>query len=158
MVKFSIYLNRRVFGMVSAIFTRKTHFVRNWLLFCTPSHFCREVYSNRKEFAPKESKFFSFKVAGWYIQLILVISTSLISNNRLSRSKALVPAYIFVKCGCANYVFRNSANLICRGTDISKYFSESLGIRDNEWLYTLNIRTLQLHTTFVLTHNENMPI
>ena len=26
----------------------------------------------------------------------------------------------------------NSANLICRGTDISKYFRESLGIRDNE--------------------------
>ena len=28
--------------------------------------------------------------------------------------------------------FLNSANLICRGTDISKYFRESLGIRDNE--------------------------
>ena len=26
----------------------------------------------------------------------------------------------------------NSANLICRSTDISKYFRESLGIRDNE--------------------------
>ena len=44
--------------------------------------------------------------------------------------------YIFVKCGCSNYFFLNSANLICRGTDISKYFRESLGIRDNEsWLY-----------------------
>ena len=40
--------------------------------------------------------------------------------------------YIFVKCGCSNYCFLNSANLICRGTDISKYFRESLGIRDNE--------------------------
>ena len=40
--------------------------------------------------------------------------------------------YIFVKCGCSNYFFLNSANLICRGTDISKYFRESLGIRDNE--------------------------
>ena len=39
--------------------------------------------------------------------------------------------YIFVKCGCANYFFLNPANLICRGTDISKYFRESLGIRDN---------------------------
>ena len=38
--------------------------------------------------------------------------------------------YKFVKCGCSNYV--SSANLICRSTDISKYFSESLGIRDNE--------------------------
>ena len=28
--------------------------------------------------------------------------------------------------------FLNSANLICRGTDISKYFRESVGIRDNE--------------------------
>ena len=28
--------------------------------------------------------------------------------------------------------FLNSANLICRGTDISKYLRESLGIRDNE--------------------------
>ena len=28
--------------------------------------------------------------------------------------------------------FFNSANLICRGTDISKYFRESLGLRDNE--------------------------
>ena len=29
-------------------------------------------------------------------------------------------------------IFLNSANLKCRGTDISKYFRESLGIRDNE--------------------------
>ena len=29
-------------------------------------------------------------------------------------------------------VFLNSANLICRGTDISKYSRESLGLRDNE--------------------------
>ena len=28
--------------------------------------------------------------------------------------------------------FLNSANLICRTTDISKYFRESLGVRDNE--------------------------
>ena len=27
--------------------------------------------------------------------------------------------YIFVKCGCTNYFFLNSANLVCRGTDIS---------------------------------------
>ena len=39
---------------------------------------------------------------------------------------------IFVKSGCSNYCFLNSANLICRGTDISKYFRESLGIQDNE--------------------------
>ena len=29
-------------------------------------------------------------------------------------------------------VFLTSATLICRGTDISKYFRESVGIRDNE--------------------------
>ena len=28
--------------------------------------------------------------------------------------------------------FLNSANLICRATDISKYLRESLGLRDNE--------------------------
>ena len=28
--------------------------------------------------------------------------------------------------------FLSSANLICRDTDISKYFRESLGLRDNE--------------------------
>ena len=40
--------------------------------------------------------------------------------------------YIVVKCGCSNNFFLNSANLICRGTDILKYLIESLGIRDNE--------------------------
>ena len=40
--------------------------------------------------------------------------------------------HIFVKCGCLNYFFLISENLICRGTDISKCFRGSLGIRDNE--------------------------
>ena len=40
--------------------------------------------------------------------------------------------HIFVKCGCSNYFFLNSANLICRGTDILKYFREFLGIRVND--------------------------
>ena len=38
-------------------------------------------------------------------------------------------------------VFLTLLTLICRGTDISKYFSESLGIRDNEsrlYLYCLH--------------------
>ena len=30
------------------------------------------------------------------------------------------------------YFFLNSANLICRGMDISRCFRESFGIRDNE--------------------------
>ena len=37
-------------------------------------------------------------------------------------------------------VFLTLSTLICRGTDISKCFSESLGIRDNESrLYTLYV-------------------
>ena len=48
----------------------------------------------------------------------------------ISKFKSPV-TYIFVKRGCSNYFFLISANLICRGTDISKYFRESLGIRDN---------------------------
>ena len=42
-----------------------------------------------------------------------------------------------------NYFFLNSANLICRGTDISKYFGESHGIRDNESrLYLMELQTV----------------
>ena len=51
--------------------------------------------------------------------------------------------YSFVKCGWSVYFFLNSANLTCRGTDISKYFSESLGLQDNE---------SQLH---ILVKNQN---
>ena len=43
--------------------------------------------------------------------------------------------YKFVKCGCSNYFFLNSENLICRGTDISKCFRESLGIPEQESMY-----------------------
>ena len=37
-----------------------------------------------------------------------------------------------VKCGRSIYFFLISANLICRGTDISKYFRAPLGLQDNE--------------------------
>ena len=40
--------------------------------------------------------------------------------------------HILLKCGCLNYFFLNSSNLICRGMDISKYFRGFLAIRDNE--------------------------
>ena len=50
--------------------------------------------------------------------------------------------------------FLNSANFICRGTDILKYLGESLGLRDNESrLYcwkrckTPNHHHLSVHTT-----------
>ena len=37
-----------------------------------------------------------------------------------------------MKCGCSIYFFINSVNRICRGTGISKYLRQSLGLRDNE--------------------------
>ena len=39
--------------------------------------------------------------------------------------------YEFGTFGCQIF-FLNSGNLICRSTDISMYFRESLGVRDNE--------------------------
>ena len=36
------------------------------------------------------------------------------------------------KIGCSIGIFLNSANLICRSTDISKCFTESLRLPDNE--------------------------
>ena len=109
------------------------------------------------------------------MQSTLVISTSLISNNRLPRSENLVHVstqrstnrqqnimekrrncslgaispllhnifnislteesnYIFIllKVVVRLIIFLNSANLICRSTDISKCFRESFGYRDNE--------------------------
>ena len=44
-----------------------------------------------------------------------------------------------MKCGCTIYFILNSANVICQSTDISKYFRESLGLRDNESRLYLNI-------------------
>ena len=57
--------------------------------------------------------------------------------------------HIFVKCGCSNYFFLNSANLICRGTDIWKYFRESFRIRDNESLLYFDQATSFTHTESV---------
>ena len=116
------------------------------------------MYNDKNEFRPKG-----------YIQANLVISNSLISNYRLSRSENLVPVltmttgnkimwkrgefssfsyyfiyiYIFLTSGVKLHihllnvvvqviVFLTLSTLICRGTDISKCLSESLGIRDNE--------------------------
>ena len=103
------------------------------------------------------------------MQSTLVISTTLISNNRLSRSENLVPVLTWKSknskqnivekrrnCSLFHNIFNISltsgvklhihllnvfvrfivfltfATLIFRGTDISKCFRESLGIRDNE--------------------------
>ena len=37
-----------------------------------------------------------------------------------------------MKCGCLKHFILNFANLICQGTDISKYFRESDRFRDIE--------------------------
>ena len=122
------------------------------------------------------------------IQLTLVISNSLISNNRLSRRENLVPVLtqrstnrqqnivekrrncslgaisplfhnIFnislnlgvqlhihsVKGGCSINCFPRFATRICRSTDISKCFIESLGVRDNESRLYILYRVLSLH-------------
>ena len=50
----------------------------------------------------------------------------------ISLSSGVKIAYSFVKRDYLIYFFLNTANLICRGTDISKYFRESLRLRDNE--------------------------
>ena len=91
------------------------------------------------------------------IQSNLIISNSHISNYRLSRSENLVPVLtwnydnrffrkeekMLLTSGVKLHihllnvvvqfiVFLTLSTLICRGTDISKYFSKSLGIRNNE--------------------------
>ena len=44
-----------------------------------------------------------------------------------------------MKFGCSIGLFLSSAHLICRSTDISKYFRGSLRLRDNESrLYKIN--------------------
>ena len=69
--------------------------------------------------------------------------------------------YTFVKCGCSIYFFLNSSNLICRGTDISRYFRESIRIRDNESrLYFLCInpyREMQRKSIAYMTYIKRNP-
>ena len=49
-------------------------------------------------------------------------------------------------------VFLTLSTLICRGMDISKYFSESLGIRDNESrLYILSHGIIHQHLPFTVS-------
>ena len=86
----------------------------------------------RGEIAPKEQFLLFFTLFYIYI-----------SNFRSQIT------YSFVKCVVQFIVFLTVSTLICRGTDISKCFSESLGIRDNEsrlylfsdtsWSFSYNI-------------------
>ena len=51
-------------------------------------------------------------------------------------SRVQLSIYLLKVVNRISFFFLNSVNLICRSTDISKYFRESLGLRDNEsWLY-----------------------
>ena len=52
----------------------------------------------------------------------------------------------------------NSANLICRSTDISKYFRESLGIRDNESRLYIYIYRVFLAQDFENALNKKQPL
>ena len=52
-------------------------------------------------------------------------------------------------------VFLTLSTLICRGTDISKYFSESLGIRDNESRLYFILYFLPIHVTKAYFHRTN---
>ena len=75
----------------------------------------KKILWKRGEIAPKEQFHNSFNV-------------SLTSRDQL---------HIYLLNVVVRIFFHNSANLICRGTDISKYLIKSLGIRDNEnRLYT----------------------
>ena len=53
----------------------------------------------------------------------------------------------FVKCGCSIYFFLNFANLLCRGTDISKHSESPLDFeitrRSTVYLFQLRIRIIR---------------
>ena len=77
--------------------------------------FNTEIYQQATKYCGKEEKF-------------LLFSTIFLYNSNFRRQIK----YSYVKCGCSIYFFLNSANLIYRATDISNYFRQSLGLRDNE--------------------------
>ena len=63
-------------------------------------------------------------------------------------------AYTFVKCGCSIY-FSLILQTWCRSTDISKYFRESLGIRDNKsWRYSISRNTMIVYKWHVHKRND----
>ena len=71
-----------------------------------------------KEYCGKEEKLLLRSNFSSFPQYFQYISNF---NSRIT--------HIFVECGYSSCFYLNSANLIC--TDISRYFRESLGIRDN---------------------------
>ena len=64
--------------------------------------------------------------------------------------------FILLKVVVRLIVFLMSANLICRSTDISKSFIESLGVRDNESrLYIYNQKHCDETKQMVLWRSED---
>ena len=55
------------------------------------------------------------------------------------------PTRSFVKFGCSIAIFLSSAHLICRSTDISKYFRGSLRLHDNESRLYIVMRPKYVH-------------
>ena len=76
-----------------------------------------KIMWKRGEIAPKEQFLLFSKLFCIYIYI----------SNFCSQI-----TYSFVKCVVQFIVFLTPSTLICRDTDISKCFSESLGIRDNK--------------------------
>ena len=66
--------------------------------------------------------------------------------------------YKFVKYGCLNYFFLKSENLICQGTDISKCFRESLGIRDNESRLYIYLGLFLLYLIKIISFHLAQPL
>ena len=77
------------------------------------------------------------KFCGKEEKLLLGAISPLFHNNfNITLTSGVKLHFHFCEIWLLGLFFLISAHLICRGTDISKYFSESLGLWDNEsWLY-----------------------
>ena len=75
-----------------------------------------KVLQQVTKYCGKEEKFFSSFPR--YFQYVPIVRSQI--------------KYSFVKCGYSVQIGLSSVNLLCRGTDISKYFRGFLGLQDNE--------------------------
>ena len=99
-------------------------------------HFPEDKYSWLSLSRPRLSRIIAYlEVKVWSLPK----HENLITGNKILWKRGEIAPYFqytstytFIKCGCSIYFFLKSANLICRSTDIWRYFRESLGIRDKE--------------------------
>ena len=77
-----------------------TNSVTSYLLFCTLTAFCKEVYSKRKEFAPTGSKFFPFRVNHFWSE---------VKNNstEICLKSVLIPLKILIQYVLLFFKFKN---------------------------------------------------